>query len=246
MRNAHVRTRPGGLLRAVGWLVAALAAGLAGGCGARSDLRAAIEWPAREVTDGPATPSSRSESVPTSGPPREAPTVCESPGAARKATLIGIPEGVRPRAWRHIVIHHSATDAGSAAAFDRYHRDVRGWQGLGYHFVIGNGRGAPDGELVASKRWLGQCAGAHAGSDTYNESGIGICLVGDFEHARPTVKQMARLREIVETLMERFDIPASNVLRHSDISATKCPGGNFPWPLVAQPSGAAPAEQHGR
>src|SRR5687768_8035868 len=48
------------------------------------------------------------------------------------------------RRWNWIVIHHSATDNGSATSFDRSHR-ARGWDGMGYDFVIDNGRGAQDG-----------------------------------------------------------------------------------------------------
>src|SRR5579864_1667285 len=51
----------------------------------------------------------------------------------------------RNPAFRSIVIHHSATHGGSAAAFERTHRTRLG--GLAYHFVIGNGSGAPDGAI---------------------------------------------------------------------------------------------------
>ena len=43
------------------------------------------------------------------------------------------------RQWRYVVLHHSATDSGSAAEFDKLHRR-RGWDELGYHFVITNGK----------------------------------------------------------------------------------------------------------
>ena len=66
------------------------------------------------------------------------------------------------RTWKYIVIHHSATDSGSAASFDRSHRK-RGWDGLGYHFVIGNGRGTGDGVVEVGYRWTRQVTGAHAG-----------------------------------------------------------------------------------
>ncbi len=48
--------------------------------------------------------------------------------------------------WRYIVIHHSATNNGSAKIFDRYHREEKGLaDGLAYHFVIGNGTASKDG-----------------------------------------------------------------------------------------------------
>src|SRR4051812_248280 len=39
------------------------------------------------------------------------------------------------RPWRWIVIHHSASPSGSMAIFDKEHK-AKGWDGVGYHFVI--------------------------------------------------------------------------------------------------------------
>jgi len=139
-------------------------------------------------------------------------------------------DGVVARDWRYIVIHHSATNEGSAAAFRRYHRR-KGWDDLAYHFVIGNGRGAPDGKVELGMRWVRQQAGAHAGNREYNDHGIGICLVGNFERSRPTEAQMASLKKLVRFLRKRFDIGAIDVVRHSDVNTTKCPGRNMPWPV---------------
>ena len=58
---------------------------------------------------------------------------------------------VAPNKWLYIVIHHSATPAGSAAQFDRSHRQ-KGWDELGYHFVIGNGTGSRDGQIEVGPR----------------------------------------------------------------------------------------------
>ncbi len=45
-----------------------------------------------------------------------------------------------PGRWTQIVVHHTGTAAGTPAAIDRNHREVRKWEnGLGYHFLIGNG-----------------------------------------------------------------------------------------------------------
>lgn len=130
------------------------------------------------------------------------------------------------REWRHIVIHHSAGTTGSAAAFDRAHRE-RGWDGLGYHFVIGNGTLSGDGEVETGYRWRRQMPGAHAGNAEYNQHGIGICLVGDFEHnARPTPRQMASLRQLVRYLQVKTGVPTCEVIGHGDVpgKSTACPG----------------------
>ena len=43
-----------------------------------------------------------------------------------------------PRPWKWIVVHHSASPAGSASKFDIEHR-AKGWDELGYDFVIAQG-----------------------------------------------------------------------------------------------------------
>ncbi len=130
--------------------------------------------------------------------------------------------------WRHIVIHHSASAKGSAAIFHREHLK-RGWDGLGYHFVIGNGTASRDGEVEVGYRWNRQARGAHAGNKEYNVYGIGICLVGNFEESRPTERQMAKLRSLVRFLQWKAKIPTSHIIGHGDVpnKDTQCPGRYF-------------------
>ena len=137
---------------------------------------------------------------------------------------------VPDRAWRYIVIHHSATVGGGAATFERYHIGVRGWDSLAYHFVIGNGTQTGDGEIEVGSRWPEQRGGPGAGALEYNEWGIAICLVGDFSKQRPTRPQMRSLHALVRYLMQRYDIAPNNVLGHGECpgAATECPGRNFP------------------
>jgi hypothetical protein len=135
-------------------------------------------------------------------------------------------EGYRP--WRHIVIHHSATPDGSAARFDKAHRQ-RGWDELGYHFVIDNGRGGPDGRIEVGTRWKHQKWGAHTGGtprNEYNSFGIGICLVGDFSGRMPSRAQLESLNRLVTYLAARHDIPPGHVIGHCDApgATTDCPG----------------------
>ena len=135
------------------------------------------------------------------------------------------------RTWKYIVIHHSGTDRGSEAIFDRYHRMHNGWRGVGYDFVIGNGRGSADGLVEVTFRWEKQMDGAHAGTEEHNKYGIGICLVGDFEKSHPTARQMEAVVGLVNYLQERCRIPTRNVLFHRHIrpGGTRCPGRNFPF-----------------
>ena len=135
------------------------------------------------------------------------------------------------RAWRFIVVHHSATTWGSAADFDRIHR-ARGWDELGYHFVIGNGTSSGDGQVEIGGRWVSQKHGAHckvADHPEYNDVGVGICLVGDFSKSRPTEAQMRSLAALVRFLMDRYHIPRNRIYGHGQLKATDCPGRFFDY-----------------
>ena len=136
---------------------------------------------------------------------------------------------VAVHAWRYIVVHHSATPGGSAALFEKYHREQRHWEnGMGYHFVIGNGVDVADGLVEVGDRWVRQIQGAHVGGD-FNKECIGICLVGDFSQKRPSARQMASLDRLVRFLMARCGVPASRVIGHCEARPghTVCPGRYF-------------------
>ena len=53
-----------------------------------------------------------------------------------------------------------------------------------------------DGAIESTFRWRTQIQGAHAGSNNkdYNERGIGICLVGNFEKSPPTPAQKRSIK----------------------------------------------------
>ena len=131
--------------------------------------------------------------------------------------------------WQCIVIHHSASDVGGADRFDQWHK-ARGWDGLGYHFVIGNGTDTPDGRVEVGLRWDEQARGAHCKTpdEFYNLHGIGICLVGNFDNYSPTEAQMKNLLRLCRFLCKRFNIPPDDIYTHGGITGkTDCPGSNF-------------------
>lgn len=156
------------------------------------------------------------------------------------------------RRWRTIVVHHSATPGGNPRAFEAWHRSPSRHFALGmaYHFVIGNGRGMPDGAIEAGSRWRLQQQGAHiaaalrdaeTGANLAGES-IGICLVGNFEQSEPTRAQRASLQRLLAVLQRRYAIASSRVQGHSDVHPghTACPGRAL-RALLAQVNHSAPA-----
>jgi N-acetylmuramoyl-L-alanine amidase len=167
---------------------------------------------------------------------------------SRVQTDSGAPAGWIPpsriedrQRWRGIIIHHSATPSGNASEFNDLHkkrkdRNGEPWLGLGYHFVINNGRGGTDGEVEVGFRWRQQMTGAHCRPQScshnyWNEHTVGICLVGNFEHERPTQAQYNSLAKLIRFLQERYHISAQAIQGHGDIpgARTACPGRNFSW-----------------
>lgn len=132
-----------------------------------------------------------------------------------------------PGAFRSIVLHHSATHGGSAAAFERDHRARLG--GLAYHFIVGNGSGAGDGEVETGYRWRDRIPGPHTKSQAVNLESIGVCVVGDLRARPPTEKQLTALLELLERLCRECGIPAERVRCHKEVDAeTLCPGRGLP------------------
>ena len=201
------------------WMLAGLVAGvcgLASGCAPKAaapltDLPPIVVGSISDQVDLPVPPAPRRQ------------------GAGRAVPADWTPKGHRP--WRYIVIHHSASNRGNAAIFDKWHRG-RGWDSLGYHFVITNGTGGADGNVEVGGRWRTQKWGAHCGGtpgNEYNNHGIGICLVGDFVERMPSEAQLASLRRLVLFLMRRYGIDPARIVAHCDApkADTACPGKVF-------------------
>ncbi len=175
------------------------------------------------------TPTSGIRSTPdapdsgTDGPELTRPTARPSSARGRSATTRLAPgvtslDRVRPflkggsaalqpgkaeRPWQYIVLHHSAGATGGYDQIDREHRKILGYEGCGYHFVIGNGTDTPDGQIEVGDRWADQKQGVHCRNGktpAVNEYGIGICLVGNFDQAAPTPKQVAAAAALVSYL----------------------------------------------
>jgi hypothetical protein len=107
--------------------------------------------------------------------------------------------------WSYIFIHHSQTASGNALLLGQT------TDGVGDHFVIGNGQGCGDGEIQISRRWNRQQSAQPAGAKV-NDSCISICLIGNLDQTTPTSLQQQRISQLVQSLQTRFSIPASKVL----------------------------------
>jgi N-acetyl-anhydromuramyl-L-alanine amidase AmpD len=146
--------------------------------------------------------------------------VQDSAAAAEEAPL-------RNPAFRSIVLHHSATDGGSALAFERDHRPRLG--GLAYHFIIGNGSGSPDGAVETGYRWRDQIPGPHTKNQAANRESVAVCIVGDLTAAPPTRRQVEALLGLLEKLCREHGISPERIYSHREVDPqTLCPGKDFP------------------
>jgi LysM repeat protein len=164
--------------------------------------------------------------IPLSGSRRPAP-----PKLLDSSTLSKL-NSIRPTSgkWQRIIVHHSATPIDDAVNMHKVHL-ARGMKnGLAYHFVISNGsRKARDGEIYLSNRWKGQLDGGHVKKQAWNQTSIGICLIGNFEIRPPTSKQLSALEGLCEYLMKRCNLQANDVTTHTLFHPkhTVCPGKYF-------------------
>ncbi len=132
--------------------------------------------------------------------------------------------------WDGIVIHHSGSMLGSAADVAAAH-EARGLHGLGYHFVIGNGRGSGDGEIHVGYRWLDQLPGAHVAGENagaLNRRYLGVCLIGDGDRRPFGDTQLSRSADLVGALLDRLGLGVDDVLTHRDLAPVSSPGVRFP------------------
>lgn len=137
----------------------------------------------------------------------------------------------RSNKWKYIIIHHSATDDGNALDFNELHKR-KGWEGIGYDFVIDNGtNGKLNGQIEVSPRWIKQEDGAHCKASDMNSKGIGICLVGNFSKENLSEKQIDSLVYLVNILRKYYKIPQNHIMGHGQVpgAKTECPGKYFPW-----------------
>ena len=207
--------------------------------------------PALPATDRPPQGGGdRRDDAPGEGIPAPAPALSTPATPGEEPPAWGVNADAAVRDWNWVVVHHTATESGDVASIHAAHKarvSPSGvpWRGVGYHFVVGNGRGMPDGAVEPTFRWRRQLAGAHAGDRDFNSRGVGVALVGDFTKADPTPAQLAATADLIASLRDRYDIPADRVVGHGDLKNTACPGDRFSLDAVrgaqVAPSSSLPA-----
>ena len=124
-----------------------------------------------------------------------------------------------------IVIHHAGfpdTDKDSSAEeIHKFHQEINGWAGIGYHYVI-----RKDGTIEQGRKPL--AVGAHAYQ--HNKNSVGICVAGNFDIGKPNREQMDSLKLLTAWLCQRYKLNPMKkgvIVGHRNLNDTKCPGDNL-------------------
>lgn len=123
----------------------------------------------------------------------------------------------QPLKWRNIIVHCRPHPAGKLIQ--------------GCHFVVD--MRDPGGAVTIQRtaRWEDQADGRHVfvRGVNWNDSSIGVCLIGDFSRRPPRARQIKGLVNLATRLQELFGIPRDNVYLAGDIGqAATSPGRAFP------------------
>jgi N-acetylmuramoyl-L-alanine amidase len=166
----------------------------------------------------------RGESTPAGGLPG---VLARSAWGARRPNTSRMDLARAPWAW--ITVHHSAEPGaaplnGSLADTARALRDIQSAHmngpenmgDIGYHFLID-----PSGRVLQGRDL--RFRGAHA-YRANNIGNVGICLIGNFEHERPTKAAVEAMHGLIDVLRSQLHVPANHIRGHDEWRVTACPG----------------------
>ena len=159
-------------------------------------------------------------------------------------------------AIRKVIIHHTAVDEADPVkqiqGIQRYHTQGRGWDDIGYNFLIDRAgtvyegrwaRAYADGEVHSGEDTRGRgVIGAHAAG--YNTGSVGIAVLGTYTSSTITEATMRALAATVAWKVGPRDIDPhgsdpfvragdgvsisfENIAGHRDVEQTGCPGSGM-------------------
>ena len=89
---------------------------------------------------------------------------------------------------------------------------------LNCHFVICNGLGGNDRDILATEKWQNQESVVPLQNWYSASKTIRICVVADGKNSLPTDCQIKRVATLARSLMRKFNITTADVLYPGDIS----------------------------
>ncbi|KAL3863962.1 hypothetical protein ACJMK2_005691 [Sinanodonta woodiana] len=97
-----------------------------------------------------------------------------------------------------------------------FHMDVRGWDDIGYSFLIGG-----DGQVYEGRGW--DRVGAH--TLHWNDVSIAFSIMGEYTHKLPNTAALNAVINIMECGIQMGKITKDyKMYGHRDVRSTECPG----------------------
>ncbi|EHB14404.1 N-acetylmuramoyl-L-alanine amidase, partial [Heterocephalus glaber] len=128
---------------------------------------------------------------------------------------------------RFLYVHHTSVPASPCTTFERcaanmrsiqrFHQDHRGWDDIGYSFVVGS-----EGYVYEGRGW--HWVGAH--TRRHNSRGFGVAIVGDYTKTLPSKAALHIVRDMLPSCAVRAGHLRRDyqVLGHRQLVKTDCPG----------------------
>ncbi len=120
--------------------------------------------------------------------------------------------------WQRIEICYSGTRGGNIEWL-AYLQGLSRLQDLECHFVLCNGLGGDDGQILTTARWDSQQFVRFSLNGEGGQGTVRICLVSDGRQTYPTDCQIKRVEALVNTLCRRFGISPESVYYPADMIA---------------------------
>lgn len=228
-RDGDLRSRRSSLRYIAAGVGLAAVSGVLTACGGSRRLAAGTTL-GEPIPDDPVLHRSRpSDTMPSRRitPPTPVATPPSTTVIAREHWAAGAPIVSRANPMgriSRITIHHDgilSPVSGSWSDSVRRLESIRrghvgsGWADIGYHFAID-----PAGRVWACRPI--QLQGAHVRNQ--NPGNLGVMVIGNFEHSRPTPAASAAIASFVGSAMRQFGVPRHRVFTHRELAATACPG----------------------
>lgn len=133
---------------------------------------------------------------------------------------------------KRLVVHHTGGRLGrldSPGFINLRHKYLRGFDEIGYHYVIGAGVFSEDGKVYEGRN--PEKVGAHAKGN--NSDSIGVVLIGNLNQTQPTQKQVESLADLLADNCKKYQIPTTEIYGHNELGGeTDCPGKNLSMDYV--------------
>jgi hypothetical protein len=142
----------------------------------------------------------------------------------------------------HVMLHHAGNSSSSGKDLNRA-AVTRSYFGTAYDLVINQNGSLDMGPLwiraLQSTQYLQNAPlqsihtyplhhiSQASEVTSYNYDTVHVLLMGNFDQQRPKAVQLAQMFDVLVLLVEWLSIRKENVLYHSDVVTTSCPGQLF-------------------